>query len=142
MSKCLLYIYATPSHDWFSQCLLMILYPIPVMLASNSCRSWSVVIQVSVIKHISMSFSIMWWRGASSMDLIVCIFMSSILMRVSFNFVISHLGSGQSTCWLIPLFEYHILALFLPPLWPLNFLFNPNFLIFFCRVFSSNLCFV
>ena len=138
MSKCLLYIHATPHSDLFYLCLLMILFPSPVMLASNSCRSWSVLIQVSVIMHILMSFSIMWWWKVSSLDSIDCIFISSILMTVWFHFNILHLGSGWSIYWWILLFECHVIALFLPPPWPLNFLFDHNSLIF-CRVLSSSL---
>ena len=51
-----------------SLCLLMILYPCPVTLASISCRLWSVCIRVSVIWHISISFSLMWWKKPSSLE--------------------------------------------------------------------------
>ena len=136
--QCLLHIHATcSSPDWFSLCLLMILYPSPVVLASFSCSLWSVLIQVSVMKNILMSFRVIWQKRASSLDLIDCIFISSILMRLWFHFVTMHLSSGQITCWWILLFQYHLLALFLPLLLPPSFLFNPNSLIF-CRFLSSN----
>ena len=141
--KCLLhilYIHATSPPDSFALCLLMNLYWSPVMLDSVSYRSWSVLIQVSVIKHILISFSIIVWRRASSLDLIDFIFISSILMRVWFHFVILHLGSGQSRCWWIPLFDYHVHVFFIPPLQPLNFLFNPNSLIFVVFCYSVYLC--
>ena len=102
---------------------------IPVLWCwPSSCRSWSILMQVSVIKHISMSFRVMWWRRTSSLDLIDCIFISSILMGVWFHSVILHFGSDQSKCWWTPLFEDHALTLFLSPPQPLNFLLNPNHL--------------
>ena len=139
MSKCPLYIHATPPPDWFSLHLSNILHPSPEMLASSICRSSSVWIQVSIIKHISMSFKVMSRRRASILELINCMFIINILMGVWFHFVILHLGNVQSRCWWTPLFEDHVLALFLPPLLPLNLLFNANSLIL-SRVLTSNLC--
>ena len=64
---------------------------------------------------------------------------SSILTGVCFHFVILYLGNVWRKCWWTPMFEDHDLALFLPHLQPLNFLFNPNSLIL-SRVLTSNLC--
>ena len=81
----------------------------------------------------------MWWRRAAILDLIDYMFISDILMGVWYHFVVLHLCNFSSKCWWTPLFEDHALTLFLPPLLPLNFLFNPNCLIL-SRVLTSNLC--
>ena len=104
----------------------------PTCLACDviSSRSIVLLIQVSVIKPMSIFSDSIWCRTISNLCVIDCVFVRKNLVSLPFQYTGLCLGSDLSHLLWMPLFWSCILGQYFPPLDPLKVLFIPSSFIF------------
>ena len=97
----------------------------PAFLACDVVMSWSILllIQVSVMKPMSILSTSIWCRTMSNLLMIDCIYIvRKNLVFLPFQYIMLCLGSDFSHSSCTPLFWSCIFGLFFPPLVPLDIL--------------------